>query len=597
MMDMVLTNKLGSGRSWSEVTPADGVHEDSTQSYAMDSAVRTSIFKINWKDLAQCISYMVGYSQCLSVSTNLPYDPTVNQTQSPYYLSRKNPARLPAMPNMRCTRILSVQGRTFPKRGTGAAQAVFSDDGTRTGTIGTYDIAVITAQFEVPKYSILEDDDMWQNASVTANVNAAGAVTGFTIVRSGYGYNYTPTVTISPPPGPGVTATATATITSGNLTSVNLINGGSGYLQALPPSVSISGTTTGAEYLRNCWFTPEVNLETLARKGQTWYFANRNQGTYWLNQVTSPGDRLLRVPKGQMKIHWYNVHEDYIFLGKMFATNFEHRTGTVNAAAFPAIANPNQNKNPAFAGPGALVQKGPGTLLLMPAKITPSAMVHPAVLAGQISPELFMRNVDVEVTALVFDPPCVDITNVNLAGNDYLGFPQNGTALTPVRGHNLVPLVVPVADGTGTPRTWFAQTTQANTLAIIGGNGVNRPASWPVNNTQNPWRLGGAATNPVGPLPRPIAGAALAPLGALILAISTSATPSTIQTFALQWSMQWPNDIGNYVDAILIVQQALGITVGGNVNPITSDAYLTYPYTDFEQLFRSCENMTAPQYG
>ena len=80
-----------------------------------------------------------------------------------------------------------------------------------------------------------------------ATVSAGGVVTAITVkpllnsvgaCSGGAGYTSPPVITIGP--GSGTTATATAVLTAGVVTSVTIINGGSGYSASAPPVVSIA---------------------------------------------------------------------------------------------------------------------------------------------------------------------------------------------------------------------------------------------------------------------------------------------------------------------------------------------------------------------
>ena len=73
-------------------------------------------------------------------------------------------------------------------------------------------------------------------ATATASVNAAGAITGFTVVNPGTGYTSAPTVAVAPPPNP-IQATATATLTNDAVSGYTITNPGSGYLSA--PGVTV----------------------------------------------------------------------------------------------------------------------------------------------------------------------------------------------------------------------------------------------------------------------------------------------------------------------------------------------------------------------
>ena len=187
-----------------------------------------------------------------------------------------------------------------------------------------------------------------------------------------------------------------------------------------------------SECARYCEFTLDTNIETLARKGAYWKFlsaiANGQQASF-------NGDRLLKQPKGVLKWSWRNVHEDFVLLGKLIPTNYLKRIATVNSLPFPPYARRDQN-----AGGSTLVALPPGTLLMLPPKITHCSQMHPAVLSGQVPGDLFPRCVDVEGSAVYFDPPTDEPATVNLTAVD-------GSATQVIQGHNLAPLVMPSTTG------------------------------------------------------------------------------------------------------------------------------------------------------
>lgn len=192
------------------------------------------------------------------------------------------------------------------------------------------------------------------------------------------------------------------------------------------------------EYRRYCEWDFDINLETLARKGITWYFLDSNAKAV---TRTFPGDRMLRQPKGVLKITWYDVHWDWVYLGRIIPSNYFKRVGTVNALAFPQFPYRDQNVAGFFG-----VQFQPGTCLLMPPKIKSRTQNHPAVMKDEINPDYFPRTVDVETSMLIFDPDTDDRGTVDLSA--ILG----GNRATPIRGHNLCPLPRPSATG----YSWYA---------------------------------------------------------------------------------------------------------------------------------------------
>jgi len=89
--------------------------------------------------------------------------------------------------------------------------------------------------------------DETRECLAVASVNSSGIVTTITLVDSGFGYSSIPTVTIANPIGVGTTALATASISGGKVTTINVISGGSGYIQSSPPIVLVSPPNPSGE--------------------------------------------------------------------------------------------------------------------------------------------------------------------------------------------------------------------------------------------------------------------------------------------------------------------------------------------------------------
>jgi hypothetical protein len=179
------------------------------------------------------------------------------------------------------------------------------------------------------------------------------------------------------------------------------------------------------EYRRFCKWKFKSNVETIARRGERWSFCNPLAAA---QQRDFAGDRLLRQAKGTLEFTWYDVHVDYVMLGRTIPSNFYKRVNTLNALPFPQSYYRDQNQQADIP-----VQFGPGTLLLMPEDITAHAQNHPAFLGGQLPADYLPNTVDVKGTFIVLDPVSDDTTMVDLS---LVG----GAANTKVRGHNLVPL-------------------------------------------------------------------------------------------------------------------------------------------------------------
>lgn len=224
----------------------------------------------------------------------------------------------------------------------------------------------------------------------------------------------------------------------------------------------LEDTDTRAEYERYTLKVYETNVEQLARRGERWKFASATAAAV---TATFPGDLLLKNPKGMLVWTWYGVPEDWIMLGRLVPTNLERAVGKVNQYPFPYYGNANQNtvgnSFPALA-PNS-VQFAPGTLLMMPVKISPATQVHPQIATGGpalLSPNFFPRTYDVTLTMIAFDPITDDTTCVRLT--------QPGGGFydtTQIRGHNLVPLPRPSATG----NVWYAAYKSG---ASVAGNVV-----------------------------------------------------------------------------------------------------------------------------
>lgn len=81
-------------------------------------------------------------------------------------------------------------------------------------------------------------------AIATANL-ATGSVSSISLVDGGSGYTSAPAVTLAPPPS-GITATATASVSGGVVTGFTITQGGSGYTS--PPTVTIAAPSTQPTY-------------------------------------------------------------------------------------------------------------------------------------------------------------------------------------------------------------------------------------------------------------------------------------------------------------------------------------------------------------
>lgn len=231
------------------------------------------------------------------------------------------------------------------------------------------------------------------------------------------------------------------------------------------------------EYLRYSLYEFEPNVETLARKGVTWYLPNSSA-----NSVSRffTGDRFARTAKGVLKITTYDVHEDYVKLGRLYPKNHFNRTSKLNSRPFPRYGFRDQNTGTLLDN---IVRFDTGTLLLLPTKVTPHAQCHPAVMTGAVHLSYFPRTVDVETNMVYFDPETDDETFIDLSDVSKYGEDWTLTAsATKVRGHNLVPLPKPINSGP-TGYLWYTAvnnavnwsasqiyaTTGPNTAAVYNG--------------------------------------------------------------------------------------------------------------------------------
>ena len=129
--------------------------------------------------------------------------------------------------------------------------------------------------------------------------------------------------------------------------------------------------------------------------------------------------------------------------GRLIPSNFYHRTSTVNSRPFPQFWVRDMSQ---FLGD--VVNLGPGTLLLLPVKMEPHAQNHPAALDGNLSYSWFPRTVDLTIEMLHFDPDTDDTTTIDLSAAYYGQTGLTGQEnVTPVRGHQLVPIPAPVSGG------------------------------------------------------------------------------------------------------------------------------------------------------
>jgi hypothetical protein len=99
----------------------------------------------------------------------------------------------------------------------------------------------ITLEFQNSVTLISQDSKV--GASATAIVSIAGTISSIIINDGGKGYISSPVVTIQNPIGIGTASTATVSISSGSVTSIDIVNPGTGYTFTNPPIVLIESPT------------------------------------------------------------------------------------------------------------------------------------------------------------------------------------------------------------------------------------------------------------------------------------------------------------------------------------------------------------------
>lgn len=219
-----------------------------------------------------------------------------------------------------------------------------------------------------------------------------------------------------------------------------------------PPYPILDDNQTFAEYQRYTLKSFDGSTENIARRGERWKFLHAD-ATAITNDFA--GDQLVRQPKGMLHWEWFNVPEDWVLLGKLKPTNLDNAVGKVNQYSFPAFAD--FDRNPIAAN--NLVKYQPGTLLMLPYRMTPRSQIHPSIVSGPNAlTASYPRTFDVSLSMLVFDPPTNDNTRVAL--NDADGIEYDTTV---IRGHNLVPLPQTTNNG----YRWFAACR--NRINVVAG--------------------------------------------------------------------------------------------------------------------------------
>ena len=99
------------------------------------------------------------------------------------------------------------------------------------------------------KIEIISQDPT-QPAFGTAVVSDLGSITSITITNPGAGYTFAPLVAIGSPAPGGTTATAQCSITNGSISSIAIVDNGSGYIGTQTPYVIVEEPKVYNEYIR-----------------------------------------------------------------------------------------------------------------------------------------------------------------------------------------------------------------------------------------------------------------------------------------------------------------------------------------------------------
>ena len=115
-----------------------------------------------------------------------------------------------------------------------------------------------------PKKILITSQDTLVAAAATAVVSVAGTISSFVINKGGKGYSAVPEVTVSNPVGLGTTlrASGSATISNGVVTSIGVVNSGSGYTSTNPPQVLIEFPSVTSELITNVAYAGDFGVIT-----------------------------------------------------------------------------------------------------------------------------------------------------------------------------------------------------------------------------------------------------------------------------------------------------------------------------------------------
>jgi hypothetical protein len=117
---------------------------------------------------------------------------------------------------------------------------------------------------EDQRYKIISisSQDTLVSCSATAVVSSGGTITSIIINDPGEGYSSTPSVYISSPIGFGTTAIATATLSGSKVSTISVINEGSGYNFESPPSVLIEPPYSNFEKINKVSYEGDFGIVT-----------------------------------------------------------------------------------------------------------------------------------------------------------------------------------------------------------------------------------------------------------------------------------------------------------------------------------------------
>lgn len=147
-------------------------------------------------------------------------------------------------------------------------------------------------------------------AKLSAVVNSLGNISDINIIDGGSGYLNPPSISIqNPPSGSSGIASATATITSGSVTDITITNSGSGYSQDSPPVLLVETPDFRKTYLKNITYSGDYGIITGVSTGSVGFAV-----TAILFDLLIPVDSPLRDSRYTLPtISESNIKENYYF--------------------------------------------------------------------------------------------------------------------------------------------------------------------------------------------------------------------------------------------------------------------------------------------